>query len=76
MLGCDKTLFYRFEQKKHIVNFYRFEFNLPNFYRIPTLCPGRLPIDAIERAKLRALKAQCCQGREIKISGLYLIPWT
>ena len=37
MLGCDKTLFYRFEQKKNIVNFYRFKFNLPKFYRTPTL---------------------------------------
>lgn len=36
---CEKSDFYHFQQKKYIVNFYCFKFNLPNFYRTPTLDP-------------------------------------
>ena len=34
--GCEKSDFYHLLQKKNLVNFYRFKFNLPNFYRTPT----------------------------------------
>ena len=38
VLDYEKSDFYHFKQKNYVVNFYRFKFNLPNFYRTPTLC--------------------------------------
>ena len=37
VLDYEKSDFYHFKQKNYVVNFYRFKFNLPNFYRTPTL---------------------------------------
>ena len=37
VLDCEKSDFYHFKQINYAVHFYRFKFNLPNFYRTPTL---------------------------------------